>query len=47
MFDYFAVLMCVILIWWGMFYWRGLRDWSAERFYFRPPTPSCNSSGGI
>jgi hypothetical protein len=28
------VVIFVLAIWWGMFYWRGLRDWSAEWFYF-------------
>lgn len=28
------VLIFVLAIWWGMFWWRGLQDWSAEWFYF-------------
>lgn len=27
-------VMYVLGIWWGMYWWRGLQEWSAEWFYF-------------
>jgi hypothetical protein len=29
-----TVAVYVLGIWWGMFWWKGLEDWSAEWFYF-------------
>jgi hypothetical protein len=28
------VVMFVLEIWWGMFWWRGLQEWTVEWFYF-------------
>jgi hypothetical protein len=30
----FNVVIWVLAIWWGMFWWRGLQDWSVGWFYF-------------
>jgi len=30
----FNVVLFVLAIWWGMYWWKGLQDWSAEWFFF-------------
>ncbi len=30
----FNVIIWVLAIWWGMFWWRGLQEWTVEWFYF-------------